>query len=352
MALLMGLAAGIAASCAQIAGYDGYSFHRGEAAGAPGTGDASGTGGDTGTGGDGGPTQYGSEGLSCSGRTGHECQGQSCCQSIVVPGGDFAMGRSISGTDRYDQGNSNELPEHTATVASYSLDTFEVTVGRFRKFVEQYDGTPPPDGAGAHPRIAGTGWQSAWNANLPTTRASLVSQIKCSPDFQTWTDVPAGNEQYPINCVSWYVAFSFCIWDGGRLPTEAEWEYAAAGGTDNRLYPWGDEDPSVNTDLANDDYSDHSPFVEVGSHSSGNGRWGHRDLAGSMWEWVLDWYLDSWYSGAGHRCVDCANVTDGSTRVLRGSSWGRSDYLRAAARNDNNPDDRYDYVGLRCARDQ
>ena len=263
------------------------------------------------------------------------------------------MGRSTNGADRYDSGYDDEVPEHTATVASYYLDTFEVTVGRFRNFVAAFNGTPPPQGAGVHPLIAGTGWQSAWNAYLPATQADLLTKLNCD-SFHTWTDTPAGNEQYPVNCVSWYVAFAFCIWDGGRLPTEAEWEYAAAGGMDNRLYPWeSGEDPSVNTDLANDWYSDYSPFVPVGSHPSGNGRWGHRDLAGSMWDWVFDYYDDGWYRFGPPSCENCVNLTDSGARVVRGGSWRNvGSTLRAAERMYGTPDNRGSNGGFRCARDQ
>ena len=89
--------------------------------------------------------------------TGTECQGKSCCSNILVPGGMFAMGRcgdvydAVSCTDGH-AGYNEEVPEHSATVADYYLDEYEVTVGRFRKFVEQYDGTPPADGAGASGR--------------------------------------------------------------------------------------------------------------------------------------------------------------------------------------------------------
>ena len=227
-------------------------------------------------------------------------------------------------------------------------------MGRFRKFVAAFNGTPPPNGAGAHPLIAGTGWQSAYNANLPASQDALLTNVQgCGSD--TTYATTGLNDAMPMNCVNWYEAFAFCIWDGGRLPTEAEWEYAAAGGMDNRLYPWGSEDPAVNTGLANWYYSDFSPFVAVGSHPSGNGRWGHRDLAGSMWEWAFDFYDAAWYTGGGSTCSNCANLTDSGWRVLRGGSWqDPGDLLRAAARThcSGGPDCRARDFGFRCARDQ
>jgi len=186
---------------------------------------------------------YGSPGQSCDGMVGTECQGKSCCSTILVPGGTFLMGRcgdtydATSCTDGYSSYyDDDELPEHEATVSDFALDEFEVTIGRFRGFVEQYDGTPPPAGAGAHPLIPGSGWDSAWDGGLASTQAMLMNGLNC--DNQTWADTAGPNEKWPMNCVSWYEAFAFCAWDGGRLPTEAEWEYAAAGGSENRYYPW------------------------------------------------------------------------------------------------------------------
>jgi formylglycine-generating enzyme required for sulfatase activity len=115
--------------------------------------------------------------------------------------------------------------------------------------------------------------------------------------YQTWGSNL--EKTAPINCVSWFTAFAFCIWDGGRLPTESEWEYAAAGGEGDRLYPWGPEPPngaravyrclgdgSAAQVCAIDD------ILPVGSKTSGAGRYGQLDLAGSMWEWVLDHFAD------------------------------------------------------------
>lgn len=304
---------------------------------------------------------------SCAGEL--TCQGVSCCSSLVVPGGELAMGQSDDGSDALCPDGTyggyyctgGDKPEHAVTVDSFSLDTFEVTVARFRNFVSAFDGTPPVAGAGAHPQIAFSGWQSKWNDNLPSSRVALTSNLKCALDDETWTDSPGLNEQAAINCVSWFEAFAFCAWDGGYLPTEAEWEYAAAGGAENRMFPWGSANPAEQVNLANDAYNGNRPTIAVGSeHPQGDGKWGHRDLAGGMAEWALDMYNSTWYSSGGSSCDNCANLNAGAARVARGGSWvgsypwaGGLSYvimLRAADRAQREPASRDASLGFRCAR--
>jgi len=252
--------------------------------------------------------------------------------------------------------STNEQPEHSATVSSFFLDKYEVTVGRFAAFVDAFtDNWHPTAGDGANVAVETaqdlasgmTGWQSDWDQYLPANRTALESDITCSnSSYRTWGQ---GEDTYPMNCVSWYEAFAFCIWDGGRLPTEAEWEYAAAGGSENRVYPWGNV---VTEPLPANYYGNSgSPFIAVGSYEDGNGRWGHADLAGSMWEWVLDWLAGAWYTTTQAGCSDCANLTPASYRVVRGGNWYDFAYgLRAAGRNYDTPTSRIYYIGWRCSR--
>ena len=122
-------------------------------------------------------------------------------------------------------------------------------------------------------------------------------------DFLTWTTAAGPSELLPINCVNWYEAFAFCAWDGGRLPTEAEWEYAARGGAREWKYPWGDEEP-IEGQVTESRRPDLKP---VGSAPSGSGGFGQRDLLGSVWEWTLD----SAASDYPPTCGDCANLDRG-----------------------------------------
>jgi formylglycine-generating enzyme required for sulfatase activity len=174
-----------------------------------------------------------------------------------------------------------------------------------------------------------------------------TSHLKCS-GHATWTDTAASLEASPINCVNWYEAFAFCIWDGGRLPTEAEWEYAAAGGAENRLYPWGSN--GTEPLPANYNANHGVAALPVGSEPSGNGRWGHADLAGSMSEWNLDYW--GWYAADGASCDNCANLIASSSRAVRGGHWDSwwPRLLRAANRGSISAASPSASAGLRCAR--
>jgi len=278
---------------------------------------------------------------SCAGLTASCGAAQdSCCTSLTVTGGTFVLGSA----------------ESTATVATFALDKYEVTVARFRKFVDAYGGPPAP-GAGAHPLLAGSGWQAAWDTAIAEDADGLKSAVHCRQEiYETWNS-NAGSDSLPINCVSWYEAFAFCAWDGGRLPTEAEWEYAAAGGAEERRYPWGSEDPATTSKLAVygciEDGSAPgecaaADILPPGSKPAGAGSFGQLDMTGAMAEWTLDWYAEEYAAP----CNNCANLSAGSERVFRGGNWyANVNYLPVALRFHMAPHSHSDINGIRCARD-
>jgi formylglycine-generating enzyme len=306
------------------------------------------TGGTTASGGSSGGADAAADGgtpPSCSGlaATCGPSGNESCCTSLPVPGGTFY--RSYDNVTYTDK-------SYPATVADFALDKYEITVGRFRAFVNAGMGTqasPPALGAGIHPLIANSGWDTTWNTSLPADTASLKTAMKCDSTYQTWTDTSGGNENRPQNCMDWYLASAFCAWDGGRLPTEAEWNYAAAGGTEQRAYPWSSPPTSTTID---DSYAVYcggscSSIKNVGSKPAGNGKWGHADLAGNVWEWTLDWYVSPYPTP----CNNCAYIPSASYRVYRGGSFNYgASTLRSAYRYNYYPVFRSGSLGSRCAR--
>lgn len=303
------------------------------------------------------PMGEGCEGGFCippSCRGGLLCGAVSCCDSKALPAGTFPMGRAVTGPE-YDACSTwadpchpIDQPEHNAAVAAFRLDTYEVTVGRFRNFVSGYPGNKPAAGAGAHPLIAGSGWKAEWDSQLPPSAIELVAALKCDSALATWTEAVGANENKPMNCIDWFSAFAFCAWDGGRLPTEAEWEYAAAGGDENRVSPWGNAPPTaMHAAVSCGPSCTLADIPSVGSKPVGAARWGHTDLADSVAEWTLDW--SAAYSPAA--VSNYAQLSGGPERAVRGASFMHDRrHFRASARFGVEPNMHYPYDGFRCAR--
>jgi sulfatase modifying factor 1 len=287
------------------------------------------------------------EAPSCAGGQPTDCQGESCCTREPVASVAELM---------------TVAPNVTVQLSDYQLDKFEVTVGRFRAFVDAYDGWRdagnPESGSGAHPYTPGSGWDKdpSWEVALPGSAAVLRVGLNCNAGQQTWTNEPGFNELKPINCVSWYESFAFCVWDEGRLPTEAEWQYAAVGGAQARTFAWG------NTPLEESFASYACAFAgtrfpsctaddipEVGTHPNGDGRFGQADLIGSVYEWTLDWFAP--YPELMRE--DYAKTDMGTQRVLRGGAWNSTateDMLATDRSFRAAPDQRSPVTGIRCAR--
>lgn len=251
------------------------------------------------------------------------------CGVVDVAGGTFTMG---------DTEAAYASPTRPAvTVGSFSLDRYEVTVGRFRRFWGQ--GHPAPGEAVVYPGGASVPWGGE------VTEPPRSGERRCN-----WTPEALAWESQPINCVNWYTAQAFCVWDGGRLPTEAEWERAARG-DDGRAWVWGHEAREADlcwmgfltmphgTCRVDDDAwrIDRSPF-------------GAMQMAGNVTEWTAD----SW-GFYGERLAGSndpvAVVPDRGAHVTRGGSWDDNVAysLRAASRAAH--EDRADEtcLGFRCA---
>jgi formylglycine-generating enzyme len=294
---------------------------------------------------------------------------ESCCTSLEVTGGTYYRTYTYSGG-----GPTGEADP--ATVSSFRLEKYLVTVGRFRQFVAAWNGGAgwlPSAGSGKHTHLnggqglnaTGGGFEPGWvasddpsvaptNANLACT-GQLVPNLATGSHYDTWTPSVASQENWPITCVNWYEAYAFCIWDNGFLPSEAEWEYAAVGGSEERHYPWGTAAPGTSSQYAI--YACYYPsgsgsctgvvnFAPVGTAALGVGAWGQLDLAGSVWEWNLDWH-----AGYVNPCVDCANFTPATQRSDQGGDFNTGTGQFPPFRGANNPADEGAYAyGFRCAR--
>lgn len=245
---------------------------------------------------------------------------------ITIAGGSFAMGSDGPNA------NEDEKPVHTVTVADFRIDRTEVTVRAYRRC------------------------QQAGKCSEPDAYRSVKGDYHI---FCNWKN-PNDRDNHPINCVDYRQAQSFCAWAGKRLPSEEEWEYAARGGGEARIYPWGNEEPTerhlnaCGTEcmahlVANrfpggrplyptsDGWSETAP---VGSFPAGASKHGVLDLAGNVWEWTASQYGS--YDGTRSQ----------PKRVLRGGSWGGGDPRSERTTNRFRLDEqsRAQFLGFRCAQ--
>jgi formylglycine-generating enzyme required for sulfatase activity len=225
-------------------------------------------------------------------------------EMVLVPAGDFSMGSDTS--DALD-----EKPAHTVFLDGYYIEKFEVTNAQYKACVEAGKCDPPK-----HPYF------------FPGSPSKIYY----------------GNSQYdnyPVIYVDWNRAKTYCEWRGASLPTEAQWEKAARGGTDERIYPWGN-----NLECRQANYLkcvNHTS--EVRSYSDGKSPYGAYDMAGNVLEWVADWYSANYYEN-----LFSSNPTgpiSGQSRVVRGGSWTKYD-VRVSNRVGVAPNSATFDIGFRC----
>ena len=243
-------------------------------------------------------------------------------EMVLIPAGMFEMGDAMN---ELENRMKDAQPVHRVELDAFYMDVYEVTVGQYKKFLTE------------------------------TGHSALPDEVtKFSP-----------TDSHPVVGVSWYDAEAYCRWVGKRLPTEAEWEYAARGGLVGKRYPWGGTEPDgrqcnyadksadatlrqLNKDWTwaemgvDDGYARCAP---VGKYSP-NG-YGLYDISGNVYEWCSDWYGENYYSNSSSK--NPLGPGTGTKRVWRGGGWGfNAAYLRVAYRNCYSPARRYYRIGFRC----
>ncbi len=247
---------------------------------------------------------------------------------VLIPAGQFQMGSNDA------EAGYNEQPVHTVHVDAFYMDAYEVTNAQFKAFV---DANPQWHKHNSAAKFHDGNYLKDWDGN----------------------NYPAGKANHPVTRVSWYAAMAYADWAGKRLPTEAEWEYAARGGLAEKKYPWGKK---ISVEDAN--YGWHAgDTTAVGQYAAN--RYGLYDMTGNVWEWCLDEYDAGFYaeshnsrnplSGAESLQGILDNFTSlptGTFRVLRGGSLADSERIvRVATRSSNPPTTAKPVIGFRCARD-
>ncbi len=249
-------------------------------------------------------------------------------EMVFVPAGEFTMGSEELGDD--------ERPVHRVYLDDFWVDQYEVTNGRFTRFVAETGYQTDAEKLGWGWVWTGSEWEEVQGADWRHPRG---------PDSSI-----EGKVNYPVTLVSWNDADAYCRWAGKRLPNEAQWEKAARGPTSDseqgRRYAWGDEFDSAR---ANTKEAELDGVTPVGSFSpQGDSPYGASDMMGNVGEWVADWYGDNYYSQA--PLINPPGPAAGTHKVLRGGSWLFNEvYARTAFRHNIRPDYTYDFAGFRCS---
>jgi formylglycine-generating enzyme required for sulfatase activity len=263
---------------------------------------------------------------------------------VYVPAGEFTMGSTDEEVDNAlalcneyrgdcerDQ-FEDEQPAHAVALDGFWIDRTEVTNAQFAAFLNEE----------GNQEEGGVTWLELEGETC------LIEHV--GSEFRP----KSGYGDHPVIEVSWYGAAAYCEWAGGRLPTEAQWEYAARG-PEGCTFPWGDEvdgtrlnycDANCDSDLADEAFDDGYAYIApVGSYPDGASWVGALDLAGNVWEWGADWYGDY----PSERQENPSGPSVGDWRVVRGGSWSTLwIYVRAVYRNYVRPVGRYGGFGFRC----
>jgi eukaryotic-like serine/threonine-protein kinase len=254
---------------------------------------------------------------------------------VYVPAGEFEMGST--------EGDEDAEPVHTVALDAFWLDQTEVSVAQFRQFVAAADHETTAEESGSSWAYTDDGWEWVEGADWAHPQGP-ASQAE---------------DDHPVVHISWHDADAYCAWAGGRLPTEAEWEYAARG-PESLIYPWGNifdgtrlnycDQNCPRRDRADEDVDDGYEFTApVGSYPGGASWIGALDLSGNVWEWTADWYAEDYYAQSPRE--NPTGPEEGEYRVLRGGDWWNSaDGSRCGYRVWYFPWDWGLYRGFRCVR--
>jgi serine/threonine-protein kinase len=260
---------------------------------------------------------------------------------LLAPAGSFLMGSDAADNDE------DEVPVHAVRLDAFWIDEQEVTNASFAAFTTDtgYITTDELDGAG-HTVTTGT-FESIDGANWRQPQGPGTHLV--------------GREQQPVTLVSWDDARAYCAWAGGRLPTEAEWEYAARG-EGALAYPWGNSfdvqrvnfcDRNCPLPWSDDEADDGYRFMtDVGTFPGGRSWVGALDMAGNVWEWTSDWYDENYYDySPPDNPQGPPQVVEGG-KTVRGGAWSsESQGVRSAVRVSVAPESGHFDVGIRCVYD-
>ncbi|MEZ4641244.1 MAG: SUMF1/EgtB/PvdO family nonheme iron enzyme [Chloroflexota bacterium] len=249
---------------------------------------------------------------------------------VYVPAGSFLMGSAAEDVTA----GADEKPQHLVVLNHFYMDKYEVSVAQYAAFLNQL---------GGYERAC-----DQIDCTLPRERIGYTNYLMEQDlgDGTTLFSAMTGFANYPANHISWYGAAAYCEYVGGRLPTEAEWEYAARG-DDGRIYPWGNTAPNeTRAVFQSQSFEDLKP---VDALPDGASPFGALGMAGSMWEWTFDWYDEDYYANS-----PTANPTGpetGLTKAVRGGAWpnnNEADRIRSANRLALDPVHISSTVGFRC----